>query len=117
MQQAVLPGHLGRDVGQVKINMEGGQVPHQAAVGAVPVSREPDKYEMLRISSINLKYRMASIESSRSDPGAYTATESGPLHLQEEQFVAAGHHEHHLLDHLSSKGSRLSRNVKSPWVV
>ena len=36
VQQAILLGHLGRDVGQVKVDVEGGQVPHQAAVGAVP---------------------------------------------------------------------------------
>jgi hypothetical protein len=33
--QAVLTGHLGRDVGQVEVDVEGGQVPHQVAVGAV----------------------------------------------------------------------------------
>ena len=39
---------------------------------------------------------MASIVSSRSDPGEYTATEIGPLHLQGDQLVHLGHHEHHL---------------------
>ena len=39
---------------------------------------------------------MASIESSRSEPGAYTATEIGPLHLQVDQLVGLHHHEHHL---------------------
>merc|ERR1719318_851906 len=37
VQQAVRSGHLCRDVGQVKVDVEGGQVPHQAAVSAVPV--------------------------------------------------------------------------------
>ena len=37
VEQAVLPGHLCRDVGQVKVDVEGGQVPNQAAVGTVPV--------------------------------------------------------------------------------
>ena len=37
MEQAVLPGHLCRDVGQVKVDVEGGQVPNQAAVGTVPI--------------------------------------------------------------------------------
>ena len=39
---------------------------------------------------------MASIESSRSEPGAYTATEIGPFHLQGDQLVGLGHHEYHL---------------------
>ena len=39
---------------------------------------------------------MASIESSRSEPGAYTATEIGPLHLQGDHLVGLCQHEHHL---------------------
>ena len=40
-----------------------------------------------------LKYKIASIESSKSDPGAYTATDIGPLHLIIEH-VSHGHHDH-----------------------
>ena len=76
-------------MGQVEVDVEGGQVLHQAAIRAVPEKNAKSLMRTLRdFIHTNLKYNMASIESSKSSPGAYTATDIGPLHLQ-------GVHRHH----------------------
>ena len=101
-------------MGQVEVDVEGGQVLYQAAIRAIPGKNAKSMIRPLKeFIHTNLKYNMASIESSKSSPGAYTATDIGPLHLQGVQS-----HHGHLHDqfgyYLSSRGSRLSRNVKSP---
>ena len=65
VEQAVLLGDLGRDVGQVEVDVEGCQVFYQATIRAVPENQKCKNFTFMFVI-IYLKYNMASIESSRS---------------------------------------------------